>query len=65
MSFERKQVGETETYKGHEIKVRYIGPDLLGEVDGLEMPNFYLNAEAARNACKNYIDETIKAGKKK
>jgi len=57
---ERKTIGETEHYKGHEIEVRYMGPDLLAYVDGQEVGNFYLTAEYARAAGRRYIDQQEK-----
>ena len=53
---ERKQVGTTLKYKGHEIVVRYLGPDLLVYVDGSELSPFYEHAEAARSAGMRHVD---------
>jgi hypothetical protein len=64
MSVERKLVGLPSQYKGHKIETRHMGPDLLCYVDGTEMPNFYLNAEAVRKGGMRYIDQ-IEAEKEK
>ena len=63
MSIERKTVA-TSHYKGHTIKVKFLGPDLICEVDGKELPNFYLNAEATRLAGERHIDELEKVKNK-
>lgn len=65
MAIERKKVGKTERYKGSDIEVRFMGPDLLAYVDGMELPNFYLDAEAARAAGRRYVDEEQKERKAK
>lgn len=61
----RKKVGPTEKYCGHEIEARFLGPDLLCYVDGQEVGNFYLTAEAARAAGRRYVDNIEKARKEK
>ncbi len=65
MSFERKQVGETQKYRDHSIIVRAMAPDVLCEVDGASLPSFYINAEAARQGGMRYIDQIEKAKKQK
>jgi hypothetical protein len=47
MSLQRRQVGETETYHGRRLVVRFCGPDLLSYVDDIELSDFYLNVEVA------------------
>lgn len=60
MAIERKKVGKTERYEGSDIDVRFMGPDLLAIVDGVELPNFYLTPEAARAAGRRYVDEQLR-----
>lgn len=60
MPLNRKSIGGPVQYKGHTIQPKYIGPDLICEVDGQEIANFYLDAEAARNAGKRYVDQIEK-----
>lgn len=60
MAINRKKVGETVSYKGHKITVRYLGPDLLCYVGETELPNFYTGAEAARKAGMRHIDHIEK-----
>jgi len=54
---ERMKVGDPEQYKGRTIQATYCGPDCLCLVDGREVGNFYMTAEAARTAGRRYIDE--------
>lgn len=61
MSVERRKVGKTERYGGSQIEVRFMGPDLLAYVDGVELSNFYLTPEAARAAGRRYVDDQKKA----
>ena len=61
MSIERKQVGPTEVYFGRELRARYMGPDLLGFVNDVELNGFYLTAEDARAAGRRQVDAEIKA----
>jgi hypothetical protein len=60
MSLIRKQVGAAQAYKGSKLTAHYMGPDLLSFVDGVEMPSFYLNVEAARRAGRVYVDAKLK-----
>lgn len=53
----RKSVGKAEVYHGHRIQPAFMGPDLVCYVDDTELPNFYLDAEAARRAGRQYVDE--------
>jgi len=50
----------SEEYRGSTIEARFMGPDLLALVDGVELANFYLNAEAAKAAGLRYVDQAIK-----
>lgn len=59
----RDQIGETLNHKGSKVTVHHVGPDVIAAVDGKELPNFYLNAEAARKAGMKYIDEIQKEKK--
>lgn len=62
---ERKLIGEPEQYHGRTITVRRMGPDLLAYVDDVELPNFYLTAEAARIGGRKYIDQRRKEDEKR
>lgn len=57
---ERRLIGEPEQYRGATIEARRMGPDLLAYVDGVELPNFYLNTEAVRVAGRKYVDQRLK-----
>lgn len=59
MAVERKIVGKSE-YKGSEITVRHMGPDLLAYVDGAELSGFFLNTAAAIAGGERYIDQMLK-----
>lgn len=61
---ERKSIGEPEHYKGKKIVVNFMGPDVLCSVNNTELPNFYINPEAARAAGKRYVDLLEKHKKK-
>jgi hypothetical protein len=63
MAFSRKIVA-TDVYEGRRITVRYMGPDLLCEVEGIELAGFYLNTEGAYGAAHRYIDAEIKEEKR-
>lgn len=60
MSFTRKQVGDAERYHGRRLHASSMGPDLLSNVDGVELPAFYLSVEAAIAAGRRYVDDQIK-----
>jgi hypothetical protein len=62
---ERKQVGDAERYHGRRLHASYMGPDLLSNVDGVELPAFYLSVEAAIGAGRRYVDDQIKEEKKR
>lgn len=60
MSAQRKQVIEPVVYRGHKITATFAGPDLLAQVDGDELPHFYVNSQAAIKAGERYIDAKLK-----
>ena len=53
---ERKQIGDTLNYRGHEIVARFLGPDLLCYVDGSELAPFYADLNAAQKAGMRHVD---------
>jgi hypothetical protein len=61
MTIKRKRVGDVVNYRGHEIEVRFLGPDLLCYVDGSELSPFYETLDNARKAGERHIDLMIKA----
>jgi hypothetical protein len=64
MNVQRQQIGEAIQYKGRDIVVRHMGPDLLCFVDGQEVGNFYIDRPAAIDAGVRYIDQIEKEAKK-
>ena len=62
---ERQSVGEPHRYRGFVITATHIGPDLLGQIDGEEMSNFYLDLEAVRKAGERNVDLKIKEREEK
>ena len=56
----RKQVGDAERYHGRRLFATYLGPDLLANVNDIELPTFFLTVEAALSAALKYVDEQIK-----
>ena len=57
MTVQRQQVGDAETYRGHQITIEFVGPDMIGRVDGKEFTGaFFMKAGYARDACKRHID---------
>lgn len=61
----RRQVGDAERYHGRRLSAHFLGPDLLGYVDDIELSGFYLNVEAALAAGRRYVDDQIKEEAKK
>lgn len=61
----RKSVGDPYIYRGHRITATHIGPDLLGQIDGEEMPNFYMDLAAVRRAGSRAVDLKIKEQEEK
>lgn len=65
MALQRKQVGDAERYHGRRLVARYVGPDLTGHVDDIEIASFYVNVESALTACRRYVDAQRKEEEKK
>ena len=57
----RPPIGDPELYRGHTIIVRHTQPDVICEVDGEDLPPFYIDAEAARAGGRRHIDAVEKA----
>lgn len=53
---ERRLVGPVLRYRGHEIEARLLGPDLLCYVDGQQVGEYWLTAQAAHNAGQRHVD---------
>lgn len=62
---QRKQVGDAERYHGRRLTAHYMGPDLLSQVDGVEMSGFYRDVESALAAGRRYVDAQIKEEEKR
>lgn len=60
MAIVRELIGKPIAYKDHLIEARRMGPDLLCFVDGVELPNFYLNVAAVESAGVRYIDDKLR-----
>lgn len=56
----RETIGTPQQYKGHTITVHPMAPDVLSAVDGRLLPNYYVNAESARQGGMRYIDAVEK-----
>lgn len=65
MAVARKQVGEMFMYRGYEIRARFLGPDLLCEVDGDPLPGFYTSVAGVHKAGARYVDDKIEANAKR
>lgn len=61
MSIERKVIGEPRKYRGRTITVRHMGPDLLCEIDSIELSGFFIDVKSAVAGGERYIDAQIKA----
>lgn len=61
MTMRRRQVGDTLEYAGRKIRALHLGPDLLCVVNDVELPNFYLNVEAAHRGGRSYVDDENEA----
>lgn len=61
----REPVGEPYIYRGYKITATFIGPDLLGQIDGEEMPNFYMDLAAVRRVGSRNVDLKIKEREEK
>lgn len=62
---ERQAVGDPYIYRGYQITATFIGPDLLGYIDGEEMPNFYMDLAAVRKVGSRNVDLKIKEREEK
>lgn len=62
---DRKPVDEPYMYRGCMITATFIGPDLLGYIDGEEMPNFYMDLAAVRRTGSRNVDLKIKEREEK
>ena len=60
MTIQRKLV-RSETYEGRTLEARHMGPDLLGFVNGVELSGFFVDARAAIDGGKRFVDAEIKA----
>ena len=61
----RRQVGDAERYHGRRLHASYLGPDLLANVDDIELPTFFMTVEAALSAARKYVDEQLKEAAKR
>lgn len=61
----RKPVGEPYMYRGCLITAAHMGPDLIGYIDGQEMPNFYMDLAAVRRVGSRNVDLKIKEQEEK
>lgn len=57
MTIERAKVRPTEHYRGSDVDVVFLGPDLLCQVNGQQIGGYWLNAEAASANGRRYIDQ--------
>lgn len=64
MTVLRKQLGEPYVYKGKSIVLRIMVPDLLCEVDGIQVGQFWRDWEAGLAAGKRHVDEMEKEAAK-
>ena len=56
----REQIGQTQNYRGYSSTVHAMAPDVIAAVNGDALPNYYLNAEATRQAGMRYVDQMEK-----
>jgi hypothetical protein len=61
----RPLIGQPEMYLGRKIEVRHVGPDVLCEVDGVDLGSFFLNQPAAIEGGKRYVDAVVRAEQEK
>jgi len=54
-----------QSYLGRSLEARYLGPDLLAFVNGIELASFYIDAQSAIDAGVRYVDEEEKAKAKR
>lgn len=62
---DRAPVGDPIKHQGRTITATLMQPDLLGQIDGQEMPHFYLTLHALQEAAKRMIDADIKEKEEK
>lgn len=60
MGVKRKLI-RSEPYQDRTLEARYLGPDLLAFVDGVELGSFYIDAQAAIDGGKRFVDADAKA----
>jgi len=63
MTINRKLIA-TEEYRGRTIEVRFMGPDVISMIDGVELPNFFLSSDGARRTARRCIDDWLKEQEK-
>ena len=51
--------------RGRDCVIGYVGPDLIAEVEGIELSGFYVDAADANSAINRYIDAEEKAKEKR
>ena len=61
MSRVKRKPIRTETYRGHTLEARFMGPDLGVFVDGVDLNSFYIDANAAMDGGRRYVDAQLKA----
>lgn len=64
MAFERKPLGLPYVYQGRSIVLRIMQPDLIAEVDGIQVGQFWRDFEAGLAAGKRHVDEEVKEEEK-
>lgn len=65
MSKIKRKLIRSESYQGRTIEARWMGPDLLCFVQGVELGSFYIDAQAAIEGGQRYIDADIKAAQER
>jgi hypothetical protein len=65
MSKIKRKLIRSEAYQGRTIEARWMGPDLLCFVQGVELGSFYIDAQAAIEGGQRYIDADIKAAQER
>jgi hypothetical protein len=65
MSKIKRKLIRSEIYQGRTLEARWMGPDLLCFVQGVELGSFYIDAQAAIEGGQRYIDADIKAAQER
>jgi hypothetical protein len=70
MSKPVRKLIRSECYEGRTLEARFMGPDLLGYCvpqgqDPVELAGFFIDAQAAIDAGKRFVDAQIKAQKER